>query len=148
MIADSQLGQKVEETLKTNSPELSGKVVGDWLALRLLLRRSLPEALVIELDDDTTMLRKLIDDPSKPLAGVRIVGLRNQGSNSSQHESISGVHAILNHDFTEQQLRDAVMSSDPIGTGHVGETKTAADPRASLELQPVSASPSATNFEG
>lgn len=147
VIANGQLGRKVEGFFQTNKQELSGKVVRDFLALRLLLRRSLPEVLLIELDGDATDWKKLIEDPSNPLDGVRIVGVGKLGAELADDELPSGVHATLSHDFNEKELREAIM---PLPTEKQGESSV--QPmvvnRTSDEFPQASTSPIATNIEG
>lgn len=150
VISDSHLARRITDFVQENKRELSGKVVSDWLAFRLLLRRSLPEVLLVELDDDQQMLQKLIEEPTNPLKGVRIIGIRKPGSEIVGQESVSGVHATLNHEFDEQQLREAISRveaeehrSEEGESLHVGSS--------SPEIQPVSVSATAataTNFEG
>lgn len=147
VIANGQLGRKVKGFFQTNKQVLSGKVVRDFLALRLLLRRSLPEVLLIELDGDATDWKKLIEEPSNPLDGVRIVGVGKLGAELADDELPSGVHATLSHDFNEKELREAIM---PLPTEKQGESSV--QPmvvnRTSDEFPQASTSPIATNIEG
>lgn len=61
--------------LKSRAADLQGKIVRDFLALGLLLRREKPDVLLVELRDEGSLLQlqRLKQDRSGPLHNVRLV---------------------------------------------------------------------------
>ena len=119
------LGQKTASFCQSHQDEFSGKIVRDWLALRLLLRRSRPDVLLVELQDSNDELDKLLADPANPLEGVRIIGFKNE----ELADSPTQLQACLDVDFDEQSLYAAITSTTP-------ETTDSASP----VLEPAAAS--------
>jgi len=149
VIADATLAQKINEFLETHQREWVGKVVPDWLALRLLLRRNAPEVLLVEMGEDQTTLQKLSEELSNSVKGVRIIGVCKPGFELADKRIPSGVHAVVNHDFSEQQLLDAISCAES-GNRRGASGQPSPGGSASSELQPVSASTPAiaSNIEG
>ena len=60
---------------KTVEEQISGKLLRDWLALGLMIRRQKPGVLLVELKDEIALsqLQKLQCDPAGYLKGVRLV---------------------------------------------------------------------------
>jgi hypothetical protein len=108
---------------KASTSQVSGKLVRDWLALGLLLRRQKPEVLVVEADDQASLthLQKLAQDPAEPLADVRFVGIRAPGA-SGEVAGKELVHftAVLNADASESQWRSALA---PAANGTADERR-------------------------
>ncbi len=147
VIANAQVERRINDFFQSSKRKISGKVVQDWLALRLLLRRSLPEVLLIELDGDQTILQKLIEEPSNPLDGVRIVGVRKEGASRANDEVPAGIHATVDHDFDEQQLWEAITSAAP-EADQTADVRDSPAPLAQVEYQQESVSALGTNIEG
>ncbi|MFT7633686.1 MAG: CheY-like chemotaxis protein [Mariniblastus sp.] len=106
MISDSQLGQRTEAVFQRRTDQVTGKVARDWLSLRLLLRRSKPDALLVEIDENLEQLQQLCQDPTKPLAGIRLIGIGDPKNGNP------GFDQMLSLDCDEEQLL-ALLTARP-----------------------------------
>lgn len=144
VITDSQLGHDIGSFLKTNRQEVSGRIVRDWLALKLLLKRRRPDVLLIELNEDSAGLQEFIADTGTMLDGVKLVGLH--GSAALPAETPAGFQAVLENEFSEQQLRDAILSSSL--EEHNDTDGLPVSTALEIEFQSASVSPVSTSIEG
>jgi hypothetical protein len=109
-----EIHSRLNHWFKSASSQVSGKLVRDWLALGLLLRRNKPEVLIVEADDEAALvqLQKLAQDAAEPLAGVRFVGVRAPGASGDvPHKGRVHFVAVLNADAAESQWRAALAPS-------------------------------------
>lgn len=67
-----EIVENVTTFFKANQDKLDGRLVRDLLALRLLLRRSKPTALVLEVTEEVV---EFIEESQEDLAGIKLVGL-------------------------------------------------------------------------
>jgi hypothetical protein len=112
LITDTELGQKVGFLFRKNQQEVSGKIVRDWLSLRLLLRRNRPNVLLVELNEEATQLQKLVEESAHLLEGIRIIAIHSAESAADPNEiSVTGIDELLEHDCSEQQLLDAILAT-------------------------------------
>jgi CheY-like chemotaxis protein len=144
VISESQLGRKLGSFFQANRQELTGKVVRDWLGLKLLLRRSRPDVLMVELQEDMTQLQKLFDEPANLLENVRIIGFSGADSDDDQRELPETIHSTMSVDFDDQQLRKAIISL-PNESGNDGGFQPAFN---EVEFDQSSSSPVSTTIEG
>ena len=70
--AKPEIAENVTVFFKANQDKLDGRLVRDLLALRLLLRRSKPTALVLEVNEDVV---DFIEENQKDLVGIKLIGL-------------------------------------------------------------------------
>jgi CheY-like chemotaxis protein len=113
VVADGEQSQKVRTFFQNAQADVTGKLVRDSLALRLLLRRSKPDVLFVEIGKDDSILQQLLEDSSDALQGVRIVGVCVDDSCSTS----CSIHHTLPATFTEPQLLSAVVGSATAQTG-------------------------------
>ncbi len=113
VIQHEGLGKTVESTLQHHA-DFSGKLVKDWLALRLLLRRQKPDVLLLELTESSKeQLQQLRDEPNELLAGVRVVGFAADDSNFG-FDSDMEIMPLTCH--SEQLIRVMAASTPPAAT--------------------------------
>ena len=123
VVSDPQVSRKLGSFFQANRQEISGKVVRDWLALRLLLRRNRPDVLIVELNQDVGQLEKLFDDQSNLLEDIRIIGLAVDDFDDQQ-QLPERIGSRMSGDFNDQQLRDAINLL-PNGSGGDSELQPA-----------------------
>jgi hypothetical protein len=101
--------QRIASFFKSSEQTISGKLLRDWLALGLLLRRQRPHALVVEISDEASLsqLHKLQNDPAGYLTGVQVVCICTDNAHRDK-ASVYLSHTILGPDFDQQQLRNAI----------------------------------------
>jgi len=114
LIANPELGKTTESVFSQNGEQVSGKIARDWLALRLMLRRSKPDAILIEMNENLDQLQKLVDDPANPLDGIRLIGAGNTNSQWSPE-----LHSTIESDCNEDQLLQALLAGPVINGGAV-----------------------------
>ena len=112
--SDSQLATKIESSLDSQQDTVSVKVVRDWMALRLLLRRQQPDALIAEVNDPATQsqLTSLMQDTAA-LQNVRLIGVQSGSCETLPAEFAAEFNTVLNADFTELQLQAAIKTNSP-----------------------------------
>ena len=54
--SDQVLAQRLADTFNAQAESITGKLLRDWLALDLLLRRNRPNVLIVDLKDDTAIV--------------------------------------------------------------------------------------------
>ncbi len=116
--ADADTHARLAALLTSCSDQFSGKLVRDWLALSLLLRRQKPQVLVSEIHDagSRTQLEKLLRDPARPLADVRLIGVRNPAASQAADKNAEfAFDAVLTTECGEAQWR-SVLSGQPAAT--------------------------------
>lgn len=134
LVTDAELGQKVGFLFRKNQQDLTGKFARDWLALRLLLRRNRPKVLLVELGKDSDQLEQLLDESASSLEGVRTIGI--QSADWSGDTSVpAGIHVVLQHGCSEQQLLDAIVGNS------AGNTTPTSNEFPSAQLQQPIAAP-------
>lgn len=67
-----EIAENAVAFFKANQDKIASRLVRDTLALRLLLRKSKPTALVLEVSDDVV---EFLADNQKELAGITLIGL-------------------------------------------------------------------------
>jgi len=115
VVTSADLGQKVGFLFRKNQQEVTGKIVRDWLALRLLLRRNRPNVLLVELTEESVQLQTLVEDTANLLEGVRIIGIKTAESAIDQSKLPARIQQVMEHDCNEQQLLNAIMGTQPVG---------------------------------
>ena len=148
VIGDENLAKRIGDFFQEKSQVLSGKQVGDILAARLLLRRSRPQALLVELGDQVEQLEKLVREQPKTLESVQIVGIHGPNWDANQHQSPSWIHQTLGQDFDEQQLYDAIMTPIRQHDGVAVDDQPNQGIPGSAEYLDSISSPIPTNIEG
>ena len=91
-----EIVENVSVFFKANQDKLDGRVVRDLLALRLLLRRSKPTALALEVTEDVV---KFIEDNQDDLAGIKLIGLGIQDGGDNAPFDL-----VVDGDCTREQL--------------------------------------------
>ncbi|MDG1875549.1 MAG: response regulator [Mariniblastus sp.] len=114
LVANSDLGKTTEAVFTQNGEQVSGKIAQDWLGLRLMLRRSKPDALLIEMNENLDQLQKLVEDPANPLAGVRLIGVGNNESDWTPD-----LHSTIEMNCNEEQLLQAFLAEPTLSEGAV-----------------------------
>ena len=94
-----EINQNVSLFIKANQDRLDGRVVRDLLALKLLLRRSKPAVLVLEVTEDVV---NFIEQNQNDLAGVKIVGLGAEEASNNEPFDL-----VVEGDCTGTQLAAA-----------------------------------------
>jgi hypothetical protein len=146
LLTSPNVAQKVGFLFRKNQQEVTGKMVRDWLGLKLLLRRNRPKVLLIELTDQSEQLQEMLEDPANQLKGVRVIGIQTAESAPVPHELCSRFHQVLEHECSEQQLFDAIMTTDPTGESSA-QALPAQGGTPVLDLPHAIASPASTNSE-
>ena len=72
VISDSTLSQTIQRYFKADPDFVKGRIVRDTLALRLLLRRSKPDAIVLDFQDETVV--EYINENRDSLGGIQVIG--------------------------------------------------------------------------
>ena len=93
-----EIKENVSHFFKANQDKLDGRVVRDLLALRLLLRRSKPEALVLEVTEDVV---NFVEENHKDLAGIKLIGLGFESA-----ENNAPFDLVVEGDCTRSQLAE------------------------------------------
>lgn len=109
---DQGLNQKLASFFSTHTERCAGKLVKDWTAANLLLRRYRPQFLLVEVsnDDACEQLARFKNDPGGLLNNVRVIGIRTGAQGMS--EAAQGLFDIvLNPCFEDDQLLK-VLTSD------------------------------------
>ena len=153
--SDSQFAQKLESCFNSNQETVAGKIVRDWMALRLVLRRHRPDVLIINLDDPAvpTHLKNLMQDPTT-LESVRLVGVQSETDNALPTELAAKFSQLLNIDCTEQELQNAITSQaavmappavDPQTVTCAVQTEPSPGSECAVDSQLLAQTPIATN---
>lgn len=109
--SDQELAQRLAGTFSSQSESITGKLLRDWLALDLLLRRNRPDVLIVDLKDDTAIghLQKMKSGPTNKLAGLKLVGVLPDGVSADNNESSGSLGVtLLAAQFDDAQLIDAI----------------------------------------
>lgn len=114
VVADEVQSQKVRSLFQNSQSQISGKLVRDSLALRLLLRRARPDVLIVEIGHDDSALQQLLEDSADALEGVKIVGIVSVAG----CETACDLTATLGADCTESQLLEAVLTTPTTSSGN------------------------------
>lgn len=129
--SDQALAQRLAGAFEAQSESITGKLLRDWLALELLLRRNRPHVLMVDLKDDTAIghLQKLKSGPTNKLAGLKLVGVLPAGVPADSESSSNLGVTLLPADFDDAQLAEAIsvapVSAQPDITGEaIIETQT------------------------
>ena len=114
--AHGEMQLRLAALLKSSSDQFVGKLVRDWLALGLLLRRQKPQALVVEAQDSASLaqLEKMLREASAPLSGVRLVGICSSDASQPLAEKAAHVlDVIVAADCNETEWRAALSGQKP-----------------------------------
>ena len=93
-----EIKENVNAFFKANQDKLDGRLVRDLLALRLLLRRLKPAALVLEVTEDVV---SFIEENHQDLAGIKLVGLGIQEAENNEPFDF-----VVEGDCTRSQLAE------------------------------------------
>jgi hypothetical protein len=102
VVADGEQALKVRSFYQQSPEQVTGKLVRDSVGLKLLLRRSRPDVLLLEMGEETL---ELFDELAELLNDVRVIGIRS-GDGIDSHEKVS---AMLSTDCTVDSIRQAVL---------------------------------------
>ena len=120
VVADVDQAGKVRGFFQHCQDEVTGKLVRDSIGLRLLLRRSRPDVLIMEINGDDSELRQLLEDSGDALSGVRLVGIKTTDEATTACE----LDAILEPNCSEDKIRAAAMDTSGTGSPAVAVTAT------------------------
>jgi len=127
--SDQDLAQRLAGTFESQSDSITGKLLRDWLALDLMLRRNRPDVLIVDLKDSAAIghLQKMRSGPNNKLAGLKLVGVLPKGVPADNESPASLGVTLLTADFDDAQLIDAISATQasPVVTAKVGDAPTA-----------------------
>ena len=117
--SDQKLAQRLAGTFEAQSDSITGKLLRDWLALELLLRRNRPDVLIVDLKDSSAIghLQKLKTGPTNKLAGLKLVGVLPEGVPADSESSKNLGVTLLTADFDDTQLIDAISVAEATSIG-------------------------------
>ncbi len=104
VFADGEQALKIRSFYQQSPTEVAGKLVRDAVGLKLLLRRTRPDVLLVEVGDEA---QALLDEFSELLDDVRVIGIRTGEGNETPHQ----IDSTLNTDCTVECIRDAVLQA-------------------------------------
>lgn len=112
--SDQELAQRLAGTFESQSDSITGKLLRDWLALELLLRRNRPDVLIVDLKDNTAIghLQKMKEGTTNKLAGLKLVGVLPQGVSLDNESSSNLGVTMLSAEFDDAQLIDAISVAE------------------------------------
>lgn len=113
VVADQDWSQKLDLVIQANPQVVAGKIVRDWMALKMLLRRSRPDVLLVELNHDNASWKKFVEEAGDYLNGIRVIGIQPEGVDATQLENSLRLNSILNPECDNQQI----LSSMTTGSG-------------------------------
>ncbi|QEG20662.1 response regulator [Mariniblastus fucicola] len=102
VIADGEQALKVRSFYQQSPEHVAGKLVRDSAGLKLLLRRTRPDVLLVEVGDES---QALLEEFAELLSQVRVVGIHT-GEGDATHEKIA---SMLSGDCTVESIREAVL---------------------------------------
>lgn len=102
VIANGEQALKVRSFYQQTPNDVTGKLVRDSAGLKLLLRRTRPDVLLLEVGDDS---QALLDEFSELLQEVRVIGIHADESEPA-NENISN---FLRTDCTVESIRETVL---------------------------------------
>jgi hypothetical protein len=114
---DPQRTRQLNEFLAAEPQSLSGKVVRDLLAVKLIMRRNRPDALLVDLgrEDADQFVQKLFAELESQLGGTDVIGLVDSSTQcphvSEKLNSIAQWPERLEH--LQQMLELENRSADP-----------------------------------
>lgn len=109
---------------KANEDKLEGRVVRDLMALRMMLRRSKPTALALEVDQGTIAF---VLENQKNLAGIKLIALGVENA-----EDNSPFDLVVDGDCTRVQLAETFG----LLVKSLAESKSVVDPAPVVNLPP------------
>lgn len=104
VIADGDQALKVRSLYQQTPEDINGKLVRDAVGLKLLLRRSRPDVLLVEVGDQA---EALLEEFKELLDEVRVIGIRT-GEGDSTNQNVA---ETLGNDCTVDCIRDAVLKT-------------------------------------
>lgn len=104
VIADGEQALKVRSFYQQTPEDVTGKLVRDAVGLKLLLRRTRPDVLLVEVGDDSEALLK---EFKELLDEVRVIGIRpGNGESDAINDNVA---TTLGNDCTVDCIREAVL---------------------------------------
>ena len=103
VVSNSEQATKVREFYRETLEEVRGKIVRDAEGLKLLIRRTRPDVLLLQVDDQT---QSLLEECAELLEDVRVIGIGTD-SGDSTHKKIA---KVLGMDCTVDSIREAVLA--------------------------------------
>jgi hypothetical protein len=112
--SDQNLAQRLAGTFEAQSDSITGKLLRDWLALDLLMRRNRPDVLIVDLNDSSAIghLQKMKSGPTNKLAGLKLVGVLPEGVPVDNESSTNLGVTLLTAEFDDAQLIDAISVAE------------------------------------
>ncbi len=109
--SDPELQRRIGTLMKSAGDQCSVKLVRDWLALGLLLRRQKPDTLLVELYDDQSLaqLQNLYQDPAGCLNGVNVVSVCGHEIETPASGQCNS--PVLSLNCSDQQLLAAITGA-------------------------------------
>ena len=102
VVSNGDQATKVRDFYRETLEQVRGKLVRDAEGLKFLMRRTRPDVLLLQLDDQT---QSLLEEFAELLDDVRVIGI---GSEDTTHEKIA---AMLGNDCTVESIREAVFAT-------------------------------------
>ena len=103
VIADGDQAIKVRSFYQQTPENVNGKLVRDAGGLKLLLRRTRPDVLLVEVGDEA---KSLLEEFAELLEDVRVIGIRTDETDQEIGDNIAKTLGI---DCTVDCIRDAVL---------------------------------------
>lgn len=103
VLSDSEQATKVREFYRETLTEVLGKIVRDAEGLKLLMRRTRPDVLLLQVDEET---QTLLEECAELLEDVRVIGI-GTAEGDSTHEKIA---RFLGSDCSVDSIREAVLA--------------------------------------
>ena len=103
VVSDGEQATKVREFYRETLNEVRGKMVRDAEGLKLLMRRTRPDVLLLQIDAET---KSLLEECAELLEDVRVVGIGTNDGEST-HEKIT---RVLSMDCSVDSIREAVLA--------------------------------------
>ena len=112
MVKDPELKKQASSFFKSARNEVSPKFVNDLLGLKLSLRRSRPDVLLLDLSAGSLDMTELASDASYRLDNVSVVLFQNEEQDVAQNESSANTHHIVGYESIAQELRQYILGDD------------------------------------
>ena len=103
VIADGDQALKVRSFYQQTPENVNGKLVRDAGGLKLLLRRTRPDVLLVEVGDEA---KSLLEEFAELLEDVRVIGIR---TDETSEEAGGNIAKTLGIDCTVDCIREAVL---------------------------------------
>ena len=126
VIADPELSNDLQNHFKSN-PAVNGRVVRDLMGLRLLIRRSRPDVLMLEVVDENIVT--FVNENLEALKDVRLIGCKTEECTIN----CDAFDIIMSHTFDAKQFSDALKVFQCVNDQNVNDQVVEPAPRVTEE---------------